>query len=134
MATVSKFKLRDQERPAPVNGRLVVFTREIDVVSGDCPQNDNIDLFDLPANYQVLTGHMRVSASLGASATATLRAGTTAITAATAAGGADVEALSVNVAFSSSEQSINILIEGAAITASATFRVILIAVDCNNLA
>ncbi|MGE0723267.1 MAG: hypothetical protein AB7O45_02770 [Alphaproteobacteria bacterium] len=134
MATVQKFFRQDEERVAPVNGRFYVITRVINVVSGDCPQDDNIRLVDIPPYHQVVPGTvcLRQSATLGASATATLRLGTTALTAATGAGGADSEA-GVMTALppysTSADQELNILISGAAITASATLTVIVGVVD-----
>lgn len=134
MATVSKFKRRDEERPTAVNGRAYWIVRVINVVSGDCPQNDNIDLVDIPKYHQVIPGTvcLRQSATLGASATAKLRLGTTDLTAATAAGGADSEAgvMTAMPPYSTSaDQSLNIIIEGAAITASATLTVIVGVLD-----
>ena len=134
MATVSKFKRRDEERKVPVNGRFYTIERVINVVSGDCPQDDNIALVDIPKYHQAIPGTvcLRQSATLGASATAQLRLGTTALTAATAAGGADSEA-GVMTALppysTSADQELNILIAGAAITASATLTVIVGVVD-----
>ena len=134
MAEVLKFKRRDEERPAPVNGRKYTIVRVINVVSGDCPQNDNIALVDIPKYHQVVPGSicLRQSATLGASCTAKLRLGTTDLTAATGAGGADSEA-GVMTALppysTSADQSLNILIEGAAIAASATLTVICDVVD-----
>lgn len=130
MADVVKFKIPDAQRP-DFSGypNLVAFVWKRTVAAGDCPQNDNIVCFDLPANYQIVTGILRQSDTLGASATAQLRAGTTAITAATTAGGADSELLSAVAPFSTSEQAVNILIAGAALDATVDLTVVLFAVD-----
>ncbi len=124
MADVTKFKTPDNERPSAAVGDFYVINRTIAVVSGDCPQNDNIVVQDLPAGHVVIGGVAGHSATLGASATAKLRAGTTALTAATTAGGASYVPMSVAHAVNpSAEQTLNVLIEGAAIAASANIYV-----------
>lgn len=124
MADVTKFKTRDEERPSASVGESYDIIRKIDVVSGDCPQNDNIVIQDIPAGHQVVDAAFRVTATLGASCTATLRVATTAITAATTAAEAHAEIRTALAPFdASAEQTLNLLIEGAAIAATATFYV-----------
>ena len=134
MADVTKFKLVDEQRPAVINGRLYTIARRIAVVSGDCPQNDNIVMFDLPIGHQIVAAGIRHDATLGASATAQLRAGTTAITAASSAGAASAVQLNAVVPIDrAAEQAINILIAGAAITASANIDMWAVIVDMKTL-
>ena len=125
MADVVKFKTPDEQRPLAVVGRSYEVVRRFTVVSGDCPQNDNIIVFDVPIGHQVVDCMLRQSATLGASATAQLRIATTAITAATTAGSASAvfRNSTVPVFDSAAEQSLNILIAGAAITATAVIEV-----------
>lgn len=124
MVEVTKFATVDEQRPGVVVGRSYDIVRRISVVSGDCPQNDEIKIQDIPVGHQVVDSMVRHSATLGASATAKLRVGTTAITAASSAGAASaVRQNAVAPYDGAADQSLNVLIEGAAITASADITV-----------
>lgn len=90
-------------------------------------QNDVIRLFQIPRNMIVTFARLSHSGTLGASATAQLRRGTTALTAATTQGGASTVS---NVATAPDEPNttdgtdyINILAGGAAWGTSATMTV-----------
>lgn len=130
MTTVTKHKMDDRHRPSQsgyVNLIPIVWQRAIAIA--DAASGDDITAFDLPAYYQVVAGSMYVSATLGASCTAQLRAGSTAISAATGGGAAETELLSALPAISASEQAINVLIGGAAVTSAATITICLLCVD-----
>lgn len=125
MADVTKFKTPDEQRPDVINGRSYDIVRRIPVVSGDCPQNDNIVVIDIPPGHQIVDCYLRHDATLGASATAQLRLGTTALTAATSAGSANGVKANTTLApyDAAADQALNVLIAGAAITASANITV-----------
>lgn len=130
MTTVTKHKMDDRHRPSQSGyPNLIPFCWQRAIASGDADNGDDITAFDLPAYYQVVAGSMYVSATLGASCTAQLRAGSTAISAATGGGAAETELLSALPAISASEQAINVLIGGADVTAGATITVCLLCVD-----
>lgn len=123
MADVTKFETPAAQTPRAPTTIATPFRFDIDVVSGDCPQNDNITLMTVPANAVVVDATLRHDATLGASATAQLRIGTTAITSASSAGGASGVLQNAVPAKANGTDKLNILIAGAAIAASTTLRV-----------
>lgn len=82
---------------------------------------DSIKILDIPAGY-VLDGLKTIIAgTLGASATLQARVGTTAIAAASTAGGADTKAVMTSIVGpSTSEAAFNYLVGGADISAATT--------------
>lgn len=122
MAEVTKFKIPDRARPKHTS-TATAFSVPITVASGDANSADFISLFVPEAGSKIVGAQMIVSATLGVSATAQLRLGTTAITGATTAGGADNELQTVAPAAANGTDSLNILIGGANITAGATITV-----------
>ena len=130
MTTVTKHKMDDRHRPSQSGyPNLIPFVWKRAFASGDANSADDITCFDLPAYYQPVAGSLHVDATLGSSCTIQLRVGSTAITAATSAGGADTEILSALPAPSASEQAVNLLVGGANITAGANVTVTLLCVD-----
>lgn len=125
MAEVTKFAVPVAQTPRVGDSKLTPFRYDIDVVSGDCPQNDNIAIFTPPAGAVILGAYLAHSASLGANATAQLRLVTVALTGATTQGGSDSELQNAAhlVATADGTNKVNVLIAGAAITASATITV-----------
>lgn len=122
MATISTLKLADAQVPAPVGSAGVDINLNIVGTATLADNGDDIELFDLPAGHILEVYAFGHDATLGASCTAQLRVGTTAVTAATTAGGADSNGPNfADVDTSSSEQSVNILIGGADISAAANF-------------
>ena len=124
MATISTFKTADHLVPSASNPAGVHIHRVIAGTATTADNGDNIEVLDIPAGSMFYLEDFSVSGTLGASCTAQLRIGTTAITAATTAGGASaVGSNNAYVATSTSEQSLNILIGGADIAAAANFRI-----------
>lgn len=82
---------------------------------------DSIKILDVPAGYVLDSLKTIISATLGASCTLQARIGTTAIAAASTAGGADTKAVMTSIVGpSSSEAAFNYLVGGADISAGAT--------------
>lgn len=122
MPTITSIALTDaQAATVPDRGEGPVMWNRAWTISSTLADNgDDITLFSLPPYRQIVGGSWEVSATLGASCTATLRVGSTAITAASTAGGADSDPVIRVVAPSASAQTVNILIGGADISAGAT--------------
>ena len=120
MADKTQFKTRDEERPDAPAGHVYSISRKLAVVADSAAQNDRIVIQNLPKGHVILRARLGHDATLGASCTAKLASGTTALTAATTAGAAsyvmDTVACPIDAA---ADQSFNILIEGAAIAATA---------------
>lgn len=122
MATISSVKRADNLVPAPSSSMPVSIDLNIVGTATLADNGDNIELFDLPAGCVLSIDSFGHDATLGASCTSQLRVGTTAVTAATTAGGASsVVGNGADVDVSASEQSVNILIGGADIAAAANF-------------
>jgi hypothetical protein len=83
-------------------------------------QNDDLTIVAIPIGYTVSDAWMSVSGTFGTSVTAQLRIGTTAITAATTAGGADTELQTTRPAPATAATTLNILFAGAAPDTAAT--------------
>lgn len=130
MADKTQFKTRDEERPDAPAGKVYSISRKLGVVADSAAQNDRIVLQNLPKHHVVLRGRIGHDATLGASCTLKLAAGTTALTAATTAGAAsyvmDTIACPID---DSADQSLNLLVEGAAIAATANIYVDLLVVN-----
>lgn len=128
MAAVTSF--RDDSLPV-INTGLFHVQKVLNVVSGSAAQNDTINVFGV-APQQKLYLHrasVRQSGTLGASATAQLRANGTAVTTPTTAGAASkVDSDSdADVPFAlDGGHIIDLLIAGAGITATATITVDLV--------
>ena len=104
--------------------RPVWFKVAITAASTMADNGESVLVFNLPAGHIFVVDGFGHSATLGASCTAQLRVGTTAITAATTAGGASsVGANGAAHAMSSSSQEVNILIGGADTSGAATIHV-----------
>lgn len=125
MTAVTKFASPVAQTPRNPTNIATAFRYDIAVVSGDCPQNDWIDVFTPPAGAIIVDATLRHDATLGASATAQLRLGTTALSSATSAGAASGVIQNVVPAASLADgtNTLNVLIAGAAIAASTTIRV-----------
>jgi hypothetical protein len=95
---------------------------EITVSSTLADNADSIKVLDIPPGNVVTDAWFSTSATLGVSCTVQLRVGTTAISAATTAGGADSELQTTRVAPSTSEQALNFLVGGADVSAGATIK------------
>lgn len=123
MPTIATNLIPATKLPLPPNGVSslpFVFTMTGTATLAD--NGDDISWFALPAGYGLLVKTFNVSATLGASCTAQLRIGTTALTAATTAGGADTElATAVSIAPTTAARTVNILVGGADIAAAANF-------------
>lgn len=123
MADVNTGKLADKLVPSPGGRELIGIKHTIAVASGYAASGDDIIFFRAPCAMRIVDVAFNQSASLGASATAQLKAGATAITAATTAGGADLERMSVFPVDVAAGDPIQVRIAGANITASATLSV-----------
>ena len=125
MATISTFKIPDGEVPDGVGSQGTHVQFIIPGTATTADNGDDISVLDLPPGAMFYPSSFSVSGTLGASCTAQLRIGTTAITAATTAGGASaVGPNGAYVATSTSELNLNILIGGADIAAAANFRIV----------
>lgn len=120
MAEVTTYAIADKD--APRRETSATFFRK-QIASPAANQNDDIRIMAIPPGFIVYGATMTVSATLGASCTAQLRRTTTALTAATTAGGADRETQSVVDEPGTSTAYLNVLIAGAAISAAATLTV-----------
>lgn len=81
---------------------------------------ESIELMDVPPGWTVTGLIWNISATLGASCAIQARVGTTAISAASTAGGADTEVQTAYAAPSTSAQALNWLVSGGDTSASAT--------------
>ena len=119
MATVTTFAMGTQS-PADQTANGVAVDLTIPVVSGSATNGDDITVLTLAPGHTFVVDAFGHDATLGASCTAQLRVDTTAVTGATTAGAADVVPGSdVDLGLSASEQTLNVLIGGADITATA---------------
>ena len=123
MATITKFATPVLQTPRNPTERDTVIALTIPVVSGDANNGDDITILTPPAGARLHGFTFGHSATLGAAATAQLRQGTTAITAATTAGGASRGLQTVVAAPADGAQTLNVLIGGANITASANIEI-----------
>lgn len=123
MTTVSKFAVPAARLPRSPSEFVTAFAFDIAVVSGDAASGDDITVFTPPSGARIVGARLRQTATLGASATAQLRQGSTALTSATSAGSANGVLQTGVLEPCSGAETINVLIGGANITASATIRV-----------
>lgn len=99
----------------------IVFSKAL--TSGVAASADTIELFYLPGGARVMFASMRVNGSLGTGATIQLRHNGSAVTAATVAGGADMEIVTSNPGVATSGTTVELLVGTSAITASADVEV-----------
>jgi hypothetical protein len=123
MSDVTTDKLDDHLVPSPGNRELIGIKHSIAVSNGYAASGDDIVFFKAPCAMRICDASLNASASLGTSATAQLKAGSTAITAATTAGGADFEKMNVAPVDVAAGDAIQVRIGGANVTASATLSV-----------
>lgn len=122
MADIDVFNFTDQMVPTPPDSRPIYIDLNIVGSATLADSGESVKLFDLPAGFILVVHTFGHDATLGASCTSQLRVGTTAVTAATTAGGASsVVGNGADVDVSTSEQEVNILIAGANIAAAANF-------------
>jgi hypothetical protein len=120
MTTVTSIKLQDHLRVYAAD-RPQAFRYSFAISSTLADNGDDVELFDIPAGFALYGATMDVSATLGASCTVQLRADTVALTAATTAGGADVEMQNnEDIPSASAARTVNLLVAGADISAGAT--------------
>lgn len=120
MATVSTIKLQDHLRNY-ANDRPEAFRYSFAIASDLADNGDDISLFDIPPGLALFGAAMDVDGTLGASCTIQLRAAAVALTAATTAGGADVEMQNnEDVPSASAARTVNLLVGGADIATAAT--------------
>lgn len=93
------------------------------LTSGTAANADTIDVCYLPGNAKVLFASLRVDGSLGTGATLQLRQNAAAVTAATTAGGADMEMMTSAQPAATSGVTVDLLVGTSAITASANVEV-----------
>lgn len=125
MAEVTSFAVGSKALPQWREDQWYTVKFSAALTSGVAASADTIRICHLPANARVLAATMRVDATLGVSATIQLRQNATALTAATTAGGADQEVLASVVAPATSTTVVDLLVGGAAVTASANVQVTL---------
>jgi hypothetical protein len=128
MTTVSTLGIPAARLPRSPAEMITPIVADIPVVSGTANSGDDITVFTPPAGARIIGAKLRQTATLGASATAQLRQGSTALTSATSAGSANGVLQTGVLEPCSGSETINILIGGANITASATLRVELLMV------
>lgn len=118
MGNISTYLEKDHLRSV-ASDRPQGFHIVASLASDAADNGDDISLMNIPAGMVPMGVIYNISATLGASCTSQLRVGTTAITAATTAGGADTEQQNAYVAPSTSVTTLNLLIGGADITGAA---------------
>lgn len=120
MATITTYLAAPDTRPE-VNPGPTPLTIKISLAANSAASGDDISVMVIPKGWQLIGMTMHVSGTLGASCTAQLRIGTTALTPATTAGGASgVIQNAVAAPHATADQTLNILIGGAAQTTAAT--------------
>lgn len=126
MAAVTSLAIASTSTPqnAAVRDTPVIWSGTL--TSGMAASADTIEVCYLPANARVLAATMRVDGSLGTGATVQLRQNTSALTAATTAGGADQEVLASVVGPATSQTIVDLLVGTSAVTASANVQVTLL--------
>lgn len=123
MAEVTKFAVPISGTPRAPASLGTPFCYRIAVVSGDGPNADFISVFTPPVGAVIGDLQIGHSATLGASCTIQGRLGTTALTAASTAGGASRVRQNAAAGPANGTDTLNLLVGGAAITASATIEV-----------
>lgn len=119
MANIDTWLTQDHVRPSISGGPATPLRWSFSLAAGN--QNDVIRLMNIPRGKIVRNAHQVVSATLGSSCTIQLRRGTTALVAASTAAGADEDKQNAaDVPNTSSEDSLNVLIAGANVGATAT--------------
>jgi len=121
MATITSVKKADREVPNEVGGLTPIhFTFTISATLAD--NTDVINLFDLPEGAKIFDAGSNISATLGASSALRLRCATTALCAASTAGGADFDQMNVTPyeVTTSGGETVNWLVSGADISGAAT--------------
>lgn len=120
MSAITRWAMDDKLWPSAPSGQVYLFKRKIPVITGLVAQNDTINLATLPKGHYVLGGRVEQSATLGASCTLTGRVGTVEITLPTTAAAASVVGVTVAHPLDfAARQQLDLLVEGAAIAATA---------------
>lgn len=119
MAEVTSLAIPAAETPRSAERRSNEIVWSAALTSGIAASADTITIATLPANARVTYADFRVDGSLGTGATIQLRHNTSALTAATTAGGADGELKASVVGPATSATKIDLLVGTSAITASA---------------
>jgi len=125
MAEVTSLAISSNETPRYTDDRLTPIVWSAALTSGIAASADTVTIATLPANARVAFATLRVDGSLGTGATLQLRHNTSALTAATTAGGADQEILASVVGPATSATKIDLLVGTSAVTASANVQVTL---------
>lgn len=130
MAAVEQHSYPENSTPTVIPGVTPIQWRKLTIPTAGAAanpgklfvsQDDHVNVVVIPRGYVVADGYVAHSATLGASATATLRRGTTDLTAASTAGGASMVRKSIiDTASIDSDDWLNVLIEGADIDATDT--------------
>lgn len=123
MAEVTSLGIPTAETPRYVGQVPTAIVWSGTLTSGIAASADTIRIATLPASAQILFATLRVDASAGTGATLTLRQNTSALTAATTAGGADQEVLASVVGPQTSATIVDLLVGTSAVTASCNVRV-----------
>lgn len=122
MPTISSVAYNTSGNLLPIHegGIPTHFVRDFTFSSTIADNGDDVTLLTLPAGYRIVDATLRVSGTLGASCTAQLRLGTTALTAATTAGGASTVKMNAFPQDTDGTKTVNVLIGGADVAAGAT--------------
>lgn len=119
MPEVTSLAIPSTETPRHADRRSAEIIWSATLTSGIAASADTITVCTLPANARVTHADFRVDGSLGTGATIQLRHNTSALTAATTAGGADGEIKASVVGPATSATKVDFLVGTSAITASA---------------
>lgn len=124
MATITDYALASVLTPVNEGGITTNVFRDLALTATAADATDDITVLTLPVGVRVVDASLSVDGTLGAGCTIQLRQGTTALTAATTAGGADFEQMNVfPPAATTAATTINILVGGADIAAAAGVKV-----------
>ncbi|MGE0716283.1 MAG: hypothetical protein AB7P02_12650 [Alphaproteobacteria bacterium] len=126
MSDVTTGKMTDTLVPSPGAREVVAIQHSIAVASGYASSGDDVIFFKAPCAMRIVGGGLNHAGTLGASATAQLKAGSTAITAASTAGGASTVLMNVFPVDVAKGDPIQARIAGANITASTTVKVFIL--------
>lgn len=129
MAEITSIQVADRHVPQKDSGEVYCISMDFTLAADLADNADTITLFEFQRAGTVVGGYFSVSATLGAGATIQLRAGGTAITGATTAGGADAELVTAMKRVAIGDK-VDLLVGGADFSAAADLELNLLV--CHN--
>lgn len=129
MAEVTTIQVADRHVPQKDSGEVFCISMDFTLAADLANNADTVTLFEFQRAGTVVGGYFSVAGTLGAGATVQLRAGGTAITGATTAGGADAELVTAMKRVAIGDK-IDLLVGGADFSAATTMQLNLLV--CHN--